>query len=326
MQSLAPCIDWNRNRPLAPLPRLQLVPQSASRLLVMPEAGLQSILDILDTARQRIWIKTFKLTSPAVWEALVRARKRGLDVRVMLNPSRSDGTRANDEAWHFLSHAGIHLQWTSPDFYVTHEKSMVVDQSALICTFNLADKYFKKSRGYALHTLRVEEVAEVAEAFECDWQRRPFRPAQLIWSQPKGGNSRIALQSLVERAQFQLDIQTPKLVDEQTRQLLLAACRRGVRLRFLSSGIRGISDYDILENTAALESLRQAGAQVREVSKPRQHAKLMMADGQLAILGSFNLDRSCFDLRRELAVRVRERSVLEQLSSSFEKDWQAGSP
>ena len=290
----------------------------------MPEAGLETILEILRGARQRIWIKMFKLTSPEVVEALIAAHRRGVEVKIMLNPSRSDGSRANDEAWLQLARAGISLQWTSPEFYVTHEKSMVVDSRAYICTFNLAERYFKKTRGYALVTTVSEEVAEVCQAFECDWQRRPFRPARLIWSQPVGGNSRFAMTALIEQALLSIDIQTPKLVDEQIRKALVAAARRGVRVRFLSSGLKGISDYDISENTLALESLRLAGACVGEVVKPRQHAKLMLVDGRVALLGSLNLDRSCFDLRRELAVRVREPKVLEQLALTFEKDWQAG--
>jgi phosphatidylserine/phosphatidylglycerophosphate/cardiolipin synthase-like enzyme len=45
----------------------------------------------------------------------------------MLNPARSGGDRANDETFARLSDAGVNVAWSNPKFYVTHEKSIVVD-------------------------------------------------------------------------------------------------------------------------------------------------------------------------------------------------------
>ena len=45
------------------------------------------------------------------------------------------------------------VAWTSESFPVTHEKSIVVDDSAaLIATFNLSDKYFNETRDYGVIT------------------------------------------------------------------------------------------------------------------------------------------------------------------------------
>ena len=42
-----------------------------------------------------------------------------------------------------FKNAGIAVQWSNPKFYVTHEKSIVVDEkAALVATFNLMEKYF----------------------------------------------------------------------------------------------------------------------------------------------------------------------------------------
>ena len=53
------------------------------------------------------------------------------------------GDRWNDEAYTALNSWGVAVAWTSESFPVTHEKSIVVDDSAaLIATFNLSDKCF----------------------------------------------------------------------------------------------------------------------------------------------------------------------------------------
>jgi hypothetical protein len=54
----------------------------------------------------------------------------------MLNPRRSSGNRANDDAFATLEGVQIAAQWTNPAFAVTREKSIVVDgDRALVATF-----------------------------------------------------------------------------------------------------------------------------------------------------------------------------------------------
>jgi phosphatidylserine/phosphatidylglycerophosphate/cardiolipin synthase-like enzyme len=307
---------------LVDAPLLRLVPQpSPHSLLLQPEAGIEPLLDALDHARYRVFVKMFKLTSEPLIERLAAAARRGVAVRVMLNPSRSDGSRANDEAFERLQQAGVEVQWTHPAFYVTHEKSMVVDHIAFICTFNFAEKYFTKTRGYAIVTRDSAEVDEVVAGFDADWDRRDFQPYRLVWSQGAQGNTRQRVSEFFESARSSIEIQNPKLVDEQSLNQLIEACRRGVRVRFLSSGLKCLSHWDIAENTAAMKALREVGARVRELKRPKVHAKLILVDRQRALVGSMNLDRSCFELRRELGVIVENPIPLGELSRQFELDW-----
>ncbi|MBN9417158.1 MAG: cardiolipin synthase [Candidatus Eremiobacteraeota bacterium] len=306
--------------------QLQAVPARDHAVLAMPQAGIDSILDVIGGARQRVFVKMFKLTSERIQQALVAAAQRGVDVRVMLNPSRSDGSRANDEAAEVLRQGGVRVEWTNPSFYVTHEKSMVADELAFICTFNFADKYFKKTRGYAVVCRNQEEVAEVVEGFEADWERRPFTPRRLVWSQAAEGNSRRRLHNLIEGARQEILIENPKLVDQQITECLLTALKRGVRVCFLSSGLKGLSEWDVAENSANLRQLLAHGAQVREIKKPAMHAKLVLIDRKQALVGSMNLDRSCFELRRELGVVVSHPVPLADLLDTFQADWAASKP
>ena len=73
--------------------------------------------------------------------AVIDRKKAGVDVRVQLNAARSGGDRANDETYEQFQRAGVAVQWSNPKFYVTHEKSIVVDEkAALVATFNLMEK------------------------------------------------------------------------------------------------------------------------------------------------------------------------------------------
>jgi phosphatidylserine/phosphatidylglycerophosphate/cardiolipin synthase-like enzyme len=126
-----------------------------------------------------VWIKQFSFTHPALLDAVIAAHNSGRDVRVMLNSHRSSGDRANDAAYATLKAAGVRLQWSSPSFAVTHEKSMLIDDRlALIATFNFSEKYFTLTRDYGLITRRPIEVAEVRTCFEAAWDRQSFHPVR----------------------------------------------------------------------------------------------------------------------------------------------------
>lgn len=317
--TFSPCEQGRRH--------LRVVPALQQHcILTQPDMGAEPILRALRGAQRRVRIKMFKLTSEAVLREAARAAERGVDVQVMLNPTRSDGSRANDEAFAYLSAAGVAVRWTNPEFYVTHEKSMLVDDLAFICTFNFADKYFENSRGYAVVTRDPREVEEVAEGFSADWERRHFQPTHLVWSQGARGNSRRRMEALIEGAERELAIQNPKLVDAGILQSLAGALRRGVSVRFLSSGTKGLSPCDVQENGAALRSLAALGARTHSIKKPKVHAKLVVADRKTALVGSMNLDRSCFELRRELGIVVEHPVPVSGLLDTFELDWTRSKP
>ena len=65
---------------------------------------------------------------------MIAARRRGVMVQVMLNPARRSGEEENEETRKELTKGGIEVIDSSPDFDLTHEKSMVVDgETAFVC-------------------------------------------------------------------------------------------------------------------------------------------------------------------------------------------------
>ena len=76
------------------------------RLIVEPDDGLQPVLDFLASAQRSLLIKQFTFTEESFIRAVVARRNAGVDVRVMLNPQRSSGSRANDETFEALQSAG----------------------------------------------------------------------------------------------------------------------------------------------------------------------------------------------------------------------------
>src|SRR5678815_2525417 len=80
-------------------------------VIVQPDDGVLPLLELMGAAERSIYIKQFTFTHAGLLEAAIAAHRAGRDVRVMLNPHRSSGDRANDAAYTTLEAAGIQTQW-----------------------------------------------------------------------------------------------------------------------------------------------------------------------------------------------------------------------
>jgi cardiolipin synthase len=299
-----------------------LVQPNGPRLIVEPDDGLGPVLEFIGSAQTSLLIKQFTFTDESLIDAVIERKRAGVDVRVMLNAARSGGDRANDETYERFSAAGIDVHWANPKFYVTHEKSMVVDErTALVATFNMCLKYFTATRDYGVIIDDPVHVAQIVEVFNADWDHDDWVPTAyegLLWS---NSNSRLHMARFIDTATHRIDVQHPKFVDAVILDHLAAAVGRGVKVHVLCGGRHGISEGDVLDTFASLRTLRRFGAKVHKQKNLRVHAKLLIVDDERALVGSMNIDRSAFDLRRELGITVTEPAVVARLKAVFEEDW-----
>jgi cardiolipin synthase A/B len=291
-------------------------------LIVEPEDTVLPVLGLMTSATHSLAVKQFTFFEPRLVQGVLDAHQRGVAVRVMLNPHRSSGDRANDETFEALAHAGVAVQWTNPAFVVTHEKSMVVDgTNALVATFNFVEKYFTETRDYGVVTSDPDQVAQIVAGFEADWARAPFHPdehAGLLWST---SNARRIMAQFIDGARGSLLVQHPKFVDATVVARLVEAHDRGAHVKVLCGGKHGISDTDINDTFSSLRILERFGIKVHRQKHLKLHAKLLLADGERALIGSMNIDRSAFDLRRELGIIVDDEPIVQRLTEVFERDW-----
>jgi phosphatidylserine/phosphatidylglycerophosphate/cardiolipin synthase-like enzyme len=292
------------------------------RLIVQPDDGLAPVREFLASAQSSLLIKQFTFTEESLIAAVIDRKNAGVDVRVMLNPARSGGDRANDETFATLQRAGIDVKWSNPKFYVTHEKSIVVDEkAALVATFNLMIKYFTMTRDYGVITGDPIHVRQIVEVFNADWNELDWHCSAyegLLWS---NSNSRYHMAQFIDTATTQLDIQHPKYVDAVIMERIAAAADRGVKVHILCGGRHGISEWDILDTFASLRTLRRFGVKVHKQKNLRVHAKLIIVDNAHALVGSMNIDRSAFDLRRELGIMIDDLPTVARLKQVFQFDW-----
>ncbi len=131
-------------------------------LIVLPDDSAKPILDAINGAQKSLRIKMFVFSDPELLKAVLAARARGVKVQVMLNPARRSGEEDNEETRKTLTAGGIDVLDSNPAFDVTHEKSMVVDDThAFVKSLNWQTRNLTETRDYAVVTSHAHEVDEV---------------------------------------------------------------------------------------------------------------------------------------------------------------------
>jgi phosphatidylserine/phosphatidylglycerophosphate/cardiolipin synthase-like enzyme len=296
-------------------------------LVVLPDDSAQPILDAINQAKESLRIKMFVFADPHIMDAVIKAHKRGVKVRVMLNPTRRSGEEENDDTRKRLANAGIDVISGSPSFDLTHEKSMVVDSKvAWVMSLNWDKKNLSETRDYALVTSHSHEVDEIVECFEADWARKPFEPGKdchMIWCV---GNARERIAQFIDNAQHTLFLQNERYQDAVIIERLVRASRRGVKVHVMARPPHTLKTEKLIEGVGGLRILDDVGVKVHKLRGMKLHAKLLFADGVRAIVGSINLAPGSFDSRRELAIEFRDDDVIDRIHKVVHHDWKNSHP
>ena len=292
----------------------------SQQLLVLPDDGVQPILDLIGSADQSIRFKIYLLTYRDIKAALVRAANRGVDVRVIIEKNPTGGGASNQESYDQLVDGGVDVRWAPPPYRLTHEKTLVVDdRTALTGTFNYTFSSFNGNREYGVLTDQPALVSDIAAVFDADWaEQQPELSSQSpIVLSPT--TSRDTIQSLIDSAKDTLWLEQSTLLDDEVTDRLVDAAERGVDVRFIGPLRQDEDDYA----RANHERLRTAGGQVALLADPLVHAKVIVADEERALIGSINLTYSSMDLNRELGVLTEDAGVLRRLLETLQADWQS---
>lgn len=286
-------------------------------------------------------------------DACIAAAKRGVDVRILADALGSRRLIGSHH-WHALREAGCKVRialpvgnplWTLIRGRVdlrNHRKLVVIDNHIAWCgSQNLADPQFLIKARFApwvdIMTRWEGPVAQhVQYLFVSDWVAEGGDDisalletgvegasegsivAQVIGTGPTASFDAMpaSFSELIHSAREELVITTPYFVpDEQLLFALTSAGRRGIRTIMILPR-RCDSRFVAATSRSYYEDLLKAGIQLFEYRHGLLHAKTMIVDREIGLIGSANLDRRSFELNFEnnilfadsaFAQAVRER-------------------
>lgn len=142
---------------------------SAIEVAFSPEAGAEAlVLKVIGSARQTIRLAGYSFTSPAIVRSLMEAKRRGVDVKVLLD-DRGNRGQASVAAMNLIVGAGIPLRVVSA-YTIHHDKYVVVDgKHTETGSFNYSQA---AARSNSENVLVIWDNPTVARRYGAHWESR----------------------------------------------------------------------------------------------------------------------------------------------------------
>jgi cardiolipin synthase len=312
----------------------------------------------VEEAREEVLLEAYILkddeAGKALAEVLAAAARRGVAVRVLADAFGSSATHG--AFWRELGASGIEVRLYHPLFpalwyqpYRDHRKILAVDRRvAFTGGMNIGEEYgsSRKAQGTTwrdTHARLEGPVAwEMAVVFREGWEGAggtPFEIAPLAVppadEPPPPGASLLVLDSSPGRGHEETaSVLAASLAASRARfwltnayfaprrgalPLLAHAARRGVDVRLL---LPGSSDVPIVRHAGhgSYRWLLKRGVRIFEYQGSVLHAKTLVADGYVSMVGSSNMDFRSFHFNSECNVLALDEGVARTLEERFEAD------
>ena len=177
-------------------------------------------------------------------------------------------------------------------------------------------------------TLTPENLARYFPPVGLEGHPRALAPVQILASGPDDERAPIHafFLSAISTARRRIWIETPYLIpDEPLEAALRIAELRGVDVQVIVPK-EGDSRLVTAASHTYCESLGAAGVSVHEYGPPMLHAKTLVVDETVGVVGTANMDNRSFRLNFEVAAAFYDAATIGLMARRFEADRAASRP
>lgn len=315
-----------------------------------------AMLGAIASAQKTITFETYIYWSGDIGKkfelALSERARAGVKVHLLVDWVGS--IKMDEEMLQAMQDAGVEVERYRPLHWYnlgrmnnrTHRKLLVIDgKVGFTGGVGIADQWTGHAQDpdhWREAHFRIEgpAVAQMQSAFNDNWIKTTgallngpdyFPPlervgdmdAHLFIASPAGGSESMHLMylSAIAAAEHTIDLTASYFVpDELITTALVAARKRGVRVRVLLPGKHIDSETVRLSSKASWGELLEAGIEIHEYQPTMLHVKLLIVDGELVSLGSTNFDIRSFRLNDEASLNVYDRGFAARMTEVFEAD------
>lgn len=332
----------------------QLTFNNRSEVLTNGNETFKSLFEALEGAEDHIHLEFFIFHNDVIGRdilnLLIAKASDGVRVRILVDGL---GSRALTKRFEELGKAGIEAAGFYPVHFPflsrrlnlrNHRKIVVIDgRVGFLGGLNIGDEYLSRKRiGFWRDTflkLEGDSVHFLQKIFLNDWNGVTHQDISdsLYFPQPQDLGSQLTQiaatgpdsdwGSMLEiffvaltSAEKTIYIETPYFVpDEGSIMALKTAALCGLDVRII---LMGVPDHKITywASLSYVEELLKSGVRIYSYTKGILHAKILILDGEIGVVGSTNFDIRSFSLNFEISAFIYDCKFAQRLEQDFHQD------
>lgn len=287
---------------------------SWAEIFVLPSNNVKKeLISAIDTAESRIWIEIYMWTDKDLLSAIINAKQRGVDVRVLLEWNVYGTPKINVPVFQTLRSHDIPVKYTNNyRFTFTHAKFFLIDNRYYVSTGNFTRSFFQGNREFIFSDRDADMLWFFELLFEADFAHQNFadytkKPQNIILSPY---DAREQIEGMIQSAKKSVFVYVQTLQDPRILEILGEKHAQWLDIRICTA------DNESSKNKENPKSLPWA-----IVKKPYLHAKILLIDGRVFFLWSQNFTTNALENNREVGVFFAASwSLYQTLESQYKKD------
>lgn len=274
---------------------------------------INKIVELIDESKKEIFLETYMLTETRTQEALIKAKKRWVNIKVILEKDPYMAYNINNKAFEKLEKQWINIVWSNKNNYVfNHSKILIIDDLSIISTWNYSYSTFTKNRDFFIFTKDENITNKLKQNFENDflWKKINVYNDNLIFSP---GSSRIKFEKLFHWAEKSIKMYFQYLKDDDLVEKLIKIKKN-----------KNIEITIVIPETAKgdenIKKLKNNWIEINILSKYTMHAKAILIDDLYLFIWSINFSSNSIDKNREVGILIKNKEIINKFLNIFKQD------
>jgi len=274
---------------------------------------LTKIVSLIDQSKNEIYLETYMLTEKRIQQSLIKAYKRWINIKIILEKAPYKAYNINNKAYDKLKKEWINIVWSDKsDYSFNHSKVLLIDSLSIISTGNYSYSTFTKNRDFFIITSDKNIYLKLKENFNNDfkWDKKNIYDDNLIFSP---NSSRIKIEKMFNSAKQNIKMYFQYMKDDNLVNLFIKLKKE-----------KNIDISIIIPKTASDDKntikLEKAWINIKILDKYKMHAKAILIDNTYLFIWSINFSNYSIDKNREVWILLKNSKIINDFLYIYNQD------
>lgn len=271
----------------------------------------------IEDAKSRVYVEVYIFTEKRIKKALIDAKKRWLEVKVILEKNIYLAWNLNKDTFKDLEKAWIEVVYSNPENYsLNHSKMMIIDDVVMLSTGNFSYSSFRYNREFFVFIENSMLFPYFLDIFENDfnWNKKNIYHPNLVLSP---FSTREKLEYLVKNAKKSIKIYAHNISDNSILNQIIQKNKEKIDVKMILPDLKKVSS-----NENEIKLLQENNIDLKMIDKPEIHAKSILIDEKYLYIGSINFSSYSMDKNREIWILIKNEDVIKQFLDIFTSDFE----